>query len=246
MVINQKILGLTITILLFGTVLVTAVTGLWKTTNTKVPAKYSTGSYQNEYNPADIRGSYTFGEISELFGIPLDDLAKAFDVRQNAAAFQCKQLEAGYEWAKAEGKEVGTDSVKLFVALYKGLPIELSDSTYFPKPAQAILLNRESITTEQKAFVSAHLVEKPNTAASSAAPSATTQETASSGGKTASITGKTTFDEVIALGVGKESLEKLLNKPVLDTSVTVKDFCTQNGIEFSGIKSGIQGLIDAA
>lgn len=248
MVINQKVLGLSITVLLLGTVLVTAVTGLWKTTNTKVPAKYSTGSNQNEYNPADIRGSYTFGEISELFGVPLDELAAAFDVQQteNAAAFQCKELEASYEWAKAEGKEVGTDSVRLFVALYKGLPIELGDSTYFPKQAQTILLSRESITEEQKAFVSAHLVEMPSMVSPEAAPSAPTQEAASSSGKTASITGKTTFDEVIALGVGKESLEKLLNKPVPDTSVTLKDFCAQNGIEFSDIKSGIQGLIDAA
>jgi hypothetical protein len=30
---------------------------LWRTTSSKVPAKFTSGEHEGEYNPADIRGS---------------------------------------------------------------------------------------------------------------------------------------------------------------------------------------------
>ena len=131
-----------------------------------VPAKYQNGEAKGEYNPDDIRGSYTVGEISELFDIPLVDLGNAFvvDNKNEFSTFLCKNLEEIYLVAKSSGKEVGTNSVRVFVALYKGLPIELDDATFFPETAEEILLNTGKLTDEQKAFVNSHLVkpEKSN------------------------------------------------------------------------------------
>ncbi len=36
---------------------------LWHTTTTKEPAKYSSGEFAGQANPADIRGSYTLGDV---------------------------------------------------------------------------------------------------------------------------------------------------------------------------------------
>lgn len=238
MVIKQRVLAFAIVILLFGTVFVASVLGFWKTTNSKIPVKYESGPFKDAYNPADIRGSYSFGVISEVFKIPIEDLAASFAIPRQGdeiAAFQCKELESIYESAKLSGKEVGTESVKIFAALYKGMPIELTETAYLPKPAEAILLKTGNLTDEQKAYVSSHLID-PEIAT---APSASSKSEG-----TDFVKGKTTFNEVLALGVKKDALEKAINATITDTSITIKDFCTENSLEFSTVKSLIQSLID--
>ena len=98
---------------------------LWRTMSAKVPARFTSGEQEGEYNPADIRGSYTFSQVSELFEIPLEEMGKSFglDVPDNMADFKCGSLKEIYGAVEGtiEGGEIGTDSVKLFVSLYTGL-----------------------------------------------------------------------------------------------------------------------------
>lgn len=142
-------------IILFGTVFITLAFGLWKTTSSKIPAIIQSGENQGEYNPADIKGSYTFSEISQVFQIPIEDITAAFSITsQDADTFKCKDLESIY--SSDDGREIGTDSVRLFVALYKGLPYGLNDTTYLPESAQEILLSVGNMTEEQKQFVETH------------------------------------------------------------------------------------------
>ena len=156
MKINQKVLGLSVIIILFGTIIITSALGLWQTTSTKIPVSYSTGDYKSRYNPADIRGSYSFGEISQIFEIPLEDLAAAFAVnRDDASLFKCKDLENLYG---AQEKKIGTDSVRIFTALYKGLPITLTDTSYFPGTARDILLKAGKMSDEQQQYMALHIV----------------------------------------------------------------------------------------
>ncbi len=155
MKINQKLLGMLIVTIIFGTVFISSRFGLWQTTNTKIPQKYTSADYQDQYDPADIKGSYTFGEISQLYQVPIDDLVTAFSIDAgDASSFKCKDLESMYD--KADGKEIGTDSVRLFVALYKGLPYTLNSSTYLPVSAEEVLLIMGNMTDEQKQFVASH------------------------------------------------------------------------------------------
>jgi len=155
MKINQKALGVLILVSIFGTVFVTSGLGIWKTTNSKTPQKYVSTEYKDEYDPADIKGSYTFGEISQLYQVPLEDLAAAFSIEyEDAFSIKCKDIEAMFD--STDGKEVGTDSVRLFVALYKGLPYEMSDETYLPAAAEKILTQAGNMTEEQKLFVANH------------------------------------------------------------------------------------------
>ena len=74
-------LGLIVLVFIFGGIWISSLTGSWQTTSTKIPATYTSGEFAGQYNPADIRGSYTFGEISDNFKIPLNDLGDCFWIR---------------------------------------------------------------------------------------------------------------------------------------------------------------------
>lgn len=163
MKVKSYAVALFVLIVIFGSVAFTSYLGQWKTTTDKVPAKYTEGEVSGQYNPADIRGSYTFTQIQDAFGIPVDELGVAFGVKDPSkyAAFQVKDLETIYAPLAAQGKEVGTDSVRIFVALYKGLPITLTDTTYLPKPAVEILKSKATLSKEQGVFVDTHTVDIP-------------------------------------------------------------------------------------
>jgi hypothetical protein len=162
-------LGIIIIVVIFGSVALTSALDLWQTTNSKAPAKYQQGEFAGEYNPTDIRGSYSLTEISEAFGVPLKDLAVAFGIKDlsQAASFQVKNLEAIYAALKTEGKEVGTGSVRLFVALYKGLPYTLENGTFLPIPAVEILKAKAPLTPEQIQFIEKNSVAVPAATGSS-------------------------------------------------------------------------------
>ena len=70
--------GLLLPVLFIAGVLITTAAGIWSTESSKVPVKFETGEFAGEFNPADIRGSYTFGDLEEIFGISVENLAKAF------------------------------------------------------------------------------------------------------------------------------------------------------------------------
>ena len=134
--------------------------GWWQTESEKIPQRLEGLSETEEagaYDPADIRGSYTFEEISRFYRVPLEDLADAFTVeRDRAAGFKVKDFETLFPDPESE---VGTSSMKLFVAWYKGLPYELSEDSFLPAPAAAILREKADLSEEQLAYLDAHTLE---------------------------------------------------------------------------------------
>jgi polyferredoxin len=132
-------------------------TGYWATESDKIPQKLDVAA--GEYDPADIRGSYTFGEISSLYGVSLADLADAFLLdKASAAEFQVKALKDTFSGSAVE---IGTSAVRMFVAYYKGLPYTPTEENYLPAPAAAILLARGTMTAEQEAYLRAHTFIAP-------------------------------------------------------------------------------------
>lgn len=235
---------------IFGAIAITSAFGLWTTVNTKEPARYTTGEFAGKYNPADIRGSYTFGEISDLFDISLEDLGKAFALKDEKtfATFQCKELETIYSSAASEGKEVGTDSVKTFVALYKSLPITLNDTTYLPQPAVNILKNKAKLTEEQLKYLDTHTIAPLDAAISSDTKSQTQEESTTTKETSTTekiIKGSTTFKDLTDWGVKTEEIEKVINDKMPSTGKLVKDYATEKGIEFSTLKGSLQNLVDS-
>jgi hypothetical protein len=238
---------------------------LWHTTTTKEPAKYSSGEFAGQANPADIRGSYTLGDVVAAFpGVSLDVLGDAFGVTKNPAAFAVKSLEAAEGGTGAYA--VGTDSVRLFVARYLGLAFEPAPGTGLP-PRAAELLEATGLLDaagqadvearivgvtagETKAAPATAAVGAPATAAPATAPAETSTAPAAATAETApvvrTVKGSTTFKELADWGVASSVLEEALGSAPGAPGVTLRDWCTEKGIEFSTVKTKIQALVDAA
>lgn len=225
-----------IMVFLFSSIALTSALGLWKTSNDKVPATYKDGDFAGQNDPDDIRGSYSFEDIYNAFDVPLEDLGKAFGIQEpeGYASFQCKDLENLYASLAAEGKEVGTSSVKYFVALYKGLPYNADHDTYLPRPAVEILKSKNILTAEQIAEIEKYIVELPASASIPAMESSIV----------IIIKGNTTFKDLLDLGVTEEGIEKAIKDKMPDSRTIIKDYAGSKAIEFSTIKAELQKLAD--
>jgi hypothetical protein len=225
---------------------------LWKTETSKVPVTFISGEFAGQANPADIRGSYTFADIAKAFSVPVEDLARAFGVTENAAAFQVKSLESAF---------LGTDSVRLFVARYAGLPFEPAETTALPAAAVAVLVAKGGLSAGEIADLRARAVGGDLTAAAAApattasAPETSPAAPAVSGSSTAdhatteadrTIKGKTTFKELLDWGAAEADIRKVFGGEMGATGVAVRDYCTEKGIEFSTVKTALQNLVNAA
>lgn len=238
---KMKPLGLAlITIgVIFGSVLLTSLTGYWTTESTKEPSKFTTGDFAGQADPADIRGSYTFADIEKAFGIDAEVLARAFGVDEaNAGAFALKSLESIYASLEAEGTEIGTGSVRYFVALYKGLPYESEEKVYLPVPAVEILIQEGKVSGAAADALKALAVEIPSTSGD-----VTATEKTSTGALT--INGKTTFGEVLDAWVSKVDIESVIGAPMPNPLTVIKTYCTEQGLDYETVKSRLQELIEA-
>lgn len=143
----MKIKSGVLTIIIFAVFILgiggTMAFNLWSTESSKEPAKFTEGELAGTANPADIRGSYSFQDIENAFGVPVEDLAAAFEVTEDPENFQCKELEDIY--GSLEYGDIGTGAVRLFVALYLEVPYEdAHEGTILPEPALDILGDRAS------------------------------------------------------------------------------------------------------
>ena len=249
MKLSSKPLAFAILVILFGGIMATTAMNWWKTESSKVPAVYTEGELAGEYNPADIRGSYTFGEVSELFNIPLADLGEAFQIPAgtNAASFELKSLETLYTGLP---QEIGTSSVRLFTAWYKGLPYELSEDSYLLPQAVEILRQKVLLTAEQETYLESHIVDinadtLPQPAITTTkAPGATPQV---SGEQTAekTVKGTTTFQDLLDWGVSQSEIESILGESMPAAETVIKNYYTDQGLEFSSGKTLLQAAVDS-
>lgn len=252
MKLTSKPLAILIVVLMFGGIFFSKVQGWWETESTKEAAVYTEGEFEGQANPADIRGSYTFGDVENNFKVPADLLVQAFGVQtDDPATFPVKSLEEMY---LTSPEEVGTASVRLFVAFYLGLPFDLSTDIYLPQSAAEILYTRD-LTPENRIYLDNHIVpdldsdlllttpQPEETLPESEIPVST--EVHEPIVEEGTIKGKTTFAELLDWGLEAERIEEILGIPIpSSTGMTVKDFCTQNGLSFETIKTDLQAELD--
>lgn len=224
--ISANKLGIISVGILFGGIAVSMLLGLWSVESSKQPALIKEGSFVGQPSPSDIRGSYTWGDVSKAFGISAPLLVEAFGA--TSSVDRVSLLEAQYVAVVPEGQEVGTDSVRLFVSLYTGLPHTPEEGTLLPSSAIVVL--------KRQAKDSSPLFED---VASRAVPSLHT-ETAT-GFTQITYTGKTTFKELIDSGYLIEDIEALVGKP-RSLSMAIKDYATELGMEFSEMKEKLSFL----
>jgi len=227
-------------VLFIAGIILSSSIGYWQTESSKEPSKYTEGIFEGEANPADIRGSYSFSDLEKAFDIPVATLAKAFgfSASENPEEIKIKEFEELY--GVIEDLEIGTGSMRLFVALYKGFPFEAEEDTAIPMPAWNILKKEGSTDTGILETYSSRIVslESFETSGNNTLTETEHNETESV------IKGKTTFSELLDWGLSKEQINKIMGIEMGATGLTVRDFCSDQGIEFSTIKEPLQKLLD--
>lgn len=245
MTLNSKSLTITLFVAIFGGIAFASAMGWWVTESTRVPVTFTQGEFAGQANPADIRGSYTFGDIANSFEVTPEVLAQAFGVQEgDPAAFAVKDLEGMYLDVEYE---IGTASVRLFVAYYTGLPFDTTgQEIYLPQSASNILIDRGNLTPDQVVYLENHtanLGELPDEEPS-VAPTAAKASSSTSAERV--VKGKTTFGELIQWGVPQSSIEKLIGSPMPNPAMTVKDYASTNGLNFETLKPSLQVEVDKA
>jgi len=229
---NKKWTIIMVLVIIIGGVFLTDRLGLWETESTKIPSKTQTG----EFDPGDIRGSYTFGNIESSFDIPAEKLAVAFGIDTDIPEeFQVKNLEAIYT-SLSEEKEIGTGSIRYFVSLYTGIESELAEPTWLPTPAIELLISEGLIIDTDEAF--SWQIDLPQVTAFE--PDNIKEEEHPE----PLVKGNTTIQDLITQGVTLEELESLLQTTEFTKADLVRDICTANGLKFSEIKLEIENLIN--
>jgi len=136
-VLRSKALALATVAIMFGGIALSSAFNLWLTTSSKEPAKIKSGDFAGLPNPSDIRGSYTWADIAKTFSLPEKLLLEAFGATTGSE--KVNSLEARFTGKLPEGLEIGTDSVRLFTALYTGLPHLPESDTVLPQKAIELL-----------------------------------------------------------------------------------------------------------
>lgn len=243
MKIKSNTLAILVVFILFGGIFASSAMNIWKSECTKTPSRIKEGVFEGEYNPEDIRGSYSFKDVSELFGISLEDLTYAFNIPKEieASQFKNKDLEKLYD---NQEFEIGNGSVKLFVALYKGLPYELQEDTYLLENAVQILKDKADLTKEQLEFLDSHSIDITEVNINKDVNTNIDVEQEEHEEEYAAVKGKTTFKDVIDWGVSKDKIEEIIGSSLPNHVMNIRDYCIDNGLSFSTVKSVLQEEVD--
>lgn len=246
MTLTSKPLAVIVLVIMFGGIAFSSAMGWWVTESTKQPVTFTEGDFAGQANPADIRGSYTFGDIARSFDVTPEVLAQAFGITEgDPAAFAVKELEA---ISLESGYEIGTTSVRLFVAYYTGLPFDTTgQEIYMPQSATDILLAKGNLTPEQVSYL-----EKYTVTLDASTPivepvvesTPVPVPTSAAASEEYTVKGKTTFGELVAWGVPQEIIEGIIDAPMPDPAMTMKDYASANGLNFETLKPALQAEVD--
>jgi hypothetical protein len=238
--VRNWILGLGIAVLIFGGIGVASALDLWQTSGSGTPNTYKGGAYDGQYDPSDIRGSYTMSQVADTFGIPLEDIGQAFALTGVAdyGTVKLSQVESMFP-GLPEGVEIGTDTMRYFVAWYLSLPIDDPDGVWFLKPGADLLLEKATLTDAQRAYLETHAAAVPSGGADASAPK--TEETATA----FTIKGNTTFGEVLAAGLSQAEIEKVLGRDMPIPATGIRAFCSEAGLAFEDVKTALTEALAA-
>lgn len=247
-------LGAVVLLVLAGGIGLSMGLGYWVTESSRVPLSFAEGEFAGAYNPADIRGSYSLSDVEAAFGVPVDVLSRAFGVADlnEPGEFRAGSMEEMYG-EQADGGEIGTDSLRLFVSLYTGLPYVAEESTRLPATALAEL-DAKLATADLEALASIIVPHQsiviavaPDVAALSGEEAE--DDTAVEGAtdhddSEAVIRGKTTFGELLGWGLSREEIEAILGMPMGARLKTVRDFSFEEGLDYGSVRTELQALLE--
>jgi len=253
-------------VFVFGGIFISMLLGVWRTESSKIPAAYTEGEFAGEYDPADIRGSYTFEDIEKAFDVPVEALAEAygFEAQDKPGAVQAKIFEEIF--GEIDGKEIGTDSVRLFVALYAGRPYTAEETTALPIRAVDLLVRDGRIDeTTAEEIRQRHGVQLAldmmgpdtvQTAGETGAKPASDDAAGNTGGNAGgapetdpgdedtTIKGRTTFGDLLDWGLSQEVIEEVIGMPMGPADQTVREFFIEQDVDFGSYKDELQRRLE--
>jgi hypothetical protein len=63
--------------------------------------------------------------------------------------------------------------------------------------------------------------------------------------ETEAIRGRTTFQNLLDLGLPQETIEQVIGGPMPDPSILVRTYCEENGLDFETVKENLQTELDS-
>jgi hypothetical protein len=128
-------------------------------------------------------------------------------------------------WAGSipEGTEIGTDSIRLFVSLYTGIPFIAEEETLMPKSAVRVLESEGKTNDPRFSAIKEQAIEL------------TIDENVILAAPALEITGNTTVQEVLDAGFSLSLIETILGT-VDNKRESIKVLAESQGLSFSEVK----------
>lgn len=268
MKINAKIMAVAIVATFVVGIGASQIVGYWKMEGSKTPVAIKEGEFAGLPNPADIRGSYTWEDLGKAFKFDSAWAMTAFGVTDPAS--KLNTLETIYsKTLLPPNTEIGTGSVRYFVSLITGLPLEAEADNIFPITAIPVLrehskadpalidaLEAKAFRPGQPAAPASPAAQEPAAkepvaaSAPAAAPVASTPAASAPAAADAthapvvgSVTGKTTFKDLKDWGLDEAKIKSAANGKIGKDGEIIKDWASANGLTFSELKTKLQDLL---
>ncbi|MFC1846300.1 hypothetical protein ACFLYM_02655 [Chloroflexota bacterium] len=245
MKISSAAIVIIVIVVLVGGVIFTNVLNLWDKPPidmSQIPASTPAGDncteaaakpdFSTPYQPAEIRGTNTFAEISMMFNVPLDDLGTGFAITSepNWQNLKARELKAIYTNLPADVK-LETESVRAFISLYTGKDYNYSTSAYLLQPAVDILKQKAELTSEQVAYLDSHIYT-PGTSVATGTADANKH----------TVTGETSFGTLLSWGIPADEIERAIQGKMPASNTFIRDYASQQGKDFLALISVLQEL----
>jgi hypothetical protein len=243
-------------LLILGGVFISKLSGTWITENVRTPRLITVGEFAGMSDPADIRGSHTFAVIGESFSIEPESIVAAFGLdigARDPGELRPNEMELFFEEVDASLGEIGTDSIKWFIALYSGFPYTPEETTLLPSSATEYLKDTgkidqamyESLKLSRITTVSPVPVHTEQEA-DSAEESMPADKTGTSGISTdRTVKGNTIFSDLYTWGVTEEEIQEALGEAPGPRSAVIRDYYTSLGLEYGTVRVVLQKLVDS-
>lgn len=217
-------------VIVFGGIFIANSMGFWQTESTKEPLKFAEGEFEGMPMPDDIRGSYSFKDIENAFGVDANIIAQAFNIQtEDPGSVKAKNIEEIYG-DLGENVEIGTGAVKKFISLYTGLPYEGED--YLPISAIDVLKANGKLNDDMEASLDGYVLEISLDVDLDIADTTSKDEHV----EEIKIKGKTTVADAISYGISLTEIEEIIGVEIDNKNMLIRDLCEQNGLSFSTVK----------
>jgi hypothetical protein len=253
--------GIAILVILGG-VFISQLTGTWITENARSPRLITVGEFAGMSDPADIRGSHTFAVIGESFGIEPKEIAAAYGLdvgTRDPGELRANEMELFFEGIDESRGEIGTDSVKWFIALYSGFPYVPEETTLLPSSAAAYLKDAGKIDQEMMDSIQPSLIETEllkadaDTEADADADTEADADTGISAADTGvsssstdrTVKGNTIFADLYTWGLTEKEIEEVTGEVPGPRSAVIRDYYTNLGLEYGTVRVALQKLVDS-